>query len=88
MQELEIKLDNLDARDMRQLNEVYAEIKRVNSEELHLVGCADHTSVCALQLSCSRSMNASSLTTVASVLGEMGPHAPLEPRPLPPSSPL
>lgn len=30
MQELEIKLDNLDARDMRQLNEVYAEVKRVN----------------------------------------------------------
>lgn len=29
MQELEIKLDNLDARDMRQLNEVYAEVKRV-----------------------------------------------------------
>lgn len=29
MQELEVKLDNLDARDMRQLNEVYAEVKRV-----------------------------------------------------------
>lgn len=46
MQELEIKLDNLDARDMRQLNEVYAEVKRVNSKELHFVGCEDHTSVC------------------------------------------
>ena len=32
MQELEIKLDNLDSRDMRQLNEVYAEVKRVDGE--------------------------------------------------------
>ena len=30
VQELEIKLDNLDARDMRQLNELYAEVKRVD----------------------------------------------------------
>lgn len=34
VQELEVKLDNLDARDMRQLNEVYAEVKRVNSKQL------------------------------------------------------
>ena len=32
MQELEVKLDNLDSRDMRQLNEVYAEVKRVEGE--------------------------------------------------------
>ena len=29
IQELAIKLENLDARDTRQLNEVYAEVKRV-----------------------------------------------------------
>ena len=32
MQELEVKLENLDARDMRQLNELYAEMKRVEGE--------------------------------------------------------
>jgi alpha-1,3-mannosyl-glycoprotein beta-1,2-N-acetylglucosaminyltransferase len=38
VQELEIKLDNLDSRDMRQLNEVYAEVKRVDGvlREIHL----------------------------------------------------
>lgn len=83
VQELEVKLDNLDARDMRQLNEVYAEIKRVNSKELHFAECAECTSVGILQLFCSRSMTASNLTTAASVLREMGPHPPLGPHPLP-----
>lgn len=39
VQELEIKLDNLDARDMRQLNEVYAEVKRVNTVLQQIHGC-------------------------------------------------
>ena len=34
VQELETKLENLDARDLRQLNELYAEMKRVDGEGL------------------------------------------------------
>lgn len=38
VQELELKLENLDARDLRQLNELYAEMKRVDGEQLRWKG--------------------------------------------------
>jgi hypothetical protein len=34
VQELSVKLDNLDSRDTRQLNAVYAEVKRVEGKRL------------------------------------------------------
>ena len=40
VQELEVKLENLDARDMRQLNELYAEMKRVEGELIQPSGVA------------------------------------------------
>ena len=46
VQELSMKLDNLDARDTRQLNEVYAEVKRVEGiHNMQFLGGAYHITV-------------------------------------------
>lgn len=41
VQDLSIRLDNLDARDTRQLNQVYAEVKKVEGT-IHSCGRLEH----------------------------------------------
>lgn len=48
VQDLSIKLDNLDARDTRQLNQVYAEVKRVEGT-IHSCGRLGHLIIILLQ---------------------------------------